>query len=309
MRRRGDRGEGLVRALPRRLLVRAGSRRGSSTASRRSPSWSGATSPGGRGRRTGWRGSITTSSGEFEEAFDKMERAEAIWRALQDPRLDPSWSTGYFHASLGDWERGIAECRGGLERAQDPLNTAAALGFLGYAFLEKGDLPPADRGAGGLRPAAAPGRDAAAPRLVLRLPGRGLSLLGASRGGRELAREALAVTEAVRFRYGSGIAQRALGRVARAAGDRARRRRPAPGGAGELPRDPGPLRGRPDPARAGPVGGRRIRRRRRRSSARPAGSSSSSTFRSTWSGRSGSPPSSRDPRLNARPARTAGAEP
>ena len=81
--------------------------------------------------------------GQFEEAFDKMKWAEAIWRALQDPRLDPSWSTGYFHASLGDWERGIEECQGGLERAQDPLNTAAALGFLGYAFLEKGDLPRA----------------------------------------------------------------------------------------------------------------------------------------------------------------------
>jgi hypothetical protein len=34
-----------------------------------------------------------------------------------------------------------------------------------------------------------------------------------------LAREALAVTEAVRFPYGVGIAQRALGRVAAAAGD------------------------------------------------------------------------------------------
>ncbi|HEY0553003.1 MAG TPA: adenylate/guanylate cyclase domain-containing protein, partial [Thermoanaerobaculia bacterium] len=81
--------------------------------------------------------------GQFEEAFDKMKWAEAIWRALQDPRLDPSWSTGYFHASLGNWALGIEECQGGLERAQDPLNTAAALGFLGYAFLEKGDLPAA----------------------------------------------------------------------------------------------------------------------------------------------------------------------
>jgi len=37
---------------------------------------------------------------------------------------------------------------------------------------------------------------------------------------RVVAREALAVTEEVRFRYGSGMAQRALGRAARAAGDR-----------------------------------------------------------------------------------------
>ncbi|HEY0554381.1 MAG TPA: hypothetical protein VGG20_08935, partial [Thermoanaerobaculia bacterium] len=34
------------------------------------------------------------------------------------------------------------------------------------------------------------------------------------------AHEALAVTEAVRFRYGSGMAQRALGRITREEGDR-----------------------------------------------------------------------------------------
>ena len=36
----------------------------------------------------------------------------------------------------------------------------------------------------------------------------------------ELAREALAATEAVQFHYGSGMAQRTLGRIARATGDR-----------------------------------------------------------------------------------------
>src|SRR6185295_18054286 len=81
--------------------------------------------------------------GRFEDAFVMMDRACAIWQALQDPRLDPSWSTGYFHASLGDCDLGIEECKAGLERAKDPLNTAAALGFLGYAYLEKRDLPRA----------------------------------------------------------------------------------------------------------------------------------------------------------------------
>ena len=50
-------------------------------------------------------------------------------------------------------------------------------------------------------------------------------LSGRPAEARELAREALAVTEEVRFRYGSGMAQRALGRIARAAGDRRTRRR------------------------------------------------------------------------------------
>ena len=157
--------------------------------------------------------------GQFEEAFDKMKWAEAIWRALQDPRLDPSWSTGYFHASLGDWELGIEECRGGLERAQDPLNTAAARGFLGYALLEKGDLPQAiealEDSTGRLRRAG-----------MQQLLGWFSAFLaeaylrsGRADEARDYAYEALAVTEGVHFRYGSGIAQRALGRIARADGN------------------------------------------------------------------------------------------
>ena len=157
--------------------------------------------------------------GQFEEAFDKMKWAEAIWRALQDPRLDPSWSTGYFHASLGDWELGIEECQGGLARAQDPLNTAAALGFLGYALLEKGDLPQAiealEESTGRLREAG-----------MQQLLGWFSAFLaeaylrsGRADEARDYAYEAVAVTEGVRFRYGSGMAQRALGRIAREEGN------------------------------------------------------------------------------------------
>ncbi|HSN88684.1 MAG TPA: hypothetical protein VL025_18115 [Thermoanaerobaculia bacterium] len=159
--------------------------------------------------------------GQFEEAFGMMEKADAIWKALQDPRLDPSWSTGYFHASLGDWELGIVECKGGLERARDPLNTAAALGFLGYAYLEKGDLQEAIE-------ALAESVERLRQAGMLQLFGWFSAFLAEARlraGGpaaesRELARHALAVTEASGFRYGSGLAQRALGRVAHAAGER-----------------------------------------------------------------------------------------
>jgi class 3 adenylate cyclase/tetratricopeptide (TPR) repeat protein len=158
--------------------------------------------------------------GQFEAAFEKMKWADAIWQALQDPRLDPSWSTGYFHASLGEWELGIAECRGGLERAQDPLNTAAALGFLGYAFLEKGDLP---RAITALEDSTARLRQAGMQQLLGWFSAfLAEAYLRSQRldEARDFAVEALAVTEGVRFRYGSGMAQRALGRVALAAGDR-----------------------------------------------------------------------------------------
>ncbi|HKV08669.1 MAG TPA: hypothetical protein VJ725_11055, partial [Thermoanaerobaculia bacterium] len=159
--------------------------------------------------------------GQFDEAFEMMEKADAIWKALQDPRLDPSWSTGYFHASLGNWELGIAECKGGLERARDPLNTAAALGFLGYAYLEKGDLEDAIEA---LTESVEQLRQAG----MLQLFGWFSAFLAEARllAGRrpaevlEQARHALTVTEASGFRYGTGLAQRALGRIASAAGER-----------------------------------------------------------------------------------------
>jgi len=157
--------------------------------------------------------------GQFEEAFDKMKWADAIWKALQDPRLDPSWSTGYFHASLGDWELGIEECRGGLERAQDPLNTAAALGFLGYAYLEKGDLPQAIEA---LEESTQRLRQAGMQQLLgwfSAFLAEAYLRSGRPEEARDFAHEALAVTEGVRFQYGSGIAQRALGRIAQAEGN------------------------------------------------------------------------------------------
>ena len=156
--------------------------------------------------------------GRFAEAFQDMAEAHTIWEALEDPRLDPSWSTGYFHASLGDWEAGIQACRDGLARAQDPLNTAAALGFLGYAYLEKGDLPAA---IGSLEDS------------IQRMKGTGMrqlqgwfsvflaeAYLRTERAGEaaELAEEALAGTRESGFRYGSVVAQQALGRIARGQG-------------------------------------------------------------------------------------------
>ncbi|HEY3569664.1 MAG TPA: adenylate/guanylate cyclase domain-containing protein [Thermoanaerobaculia bacterium] len=157
--------------------------------------------------------------GRFEEALDAMARVHAIWRALADPRLDASWSTGYFYASLGDWERGIAECRGGLERAQDPLNTSAASGFLGYAYLEKGDLLQAIET---LEDAVRRTRQAGMPQLLGWFSGflaEASLRAGRVEEAREAAGEALEVTRGVSFWYGIALAERTMGRVARGSGD------------------------------------------------------------------------------------------
>lgn len=157
--------------------------------------------------------------GRLEAALLAMSRAHAIGEALGDHRLDTSWSTGYFHASTGDVERGIADCRGGFERARDPLNTAAALGFLGYAYLEKGEVPEARE---------------ALERSVRMLRQTGFQPLlgwflaflaeadlkdGATAKARELALQALAITREAKFLFGVGLAQRTLGRIERGSGD------------------------------------------------------------------------------------------
>ncbi len=157
--------------------------------------------------------------GQFGDAFEAMRRAHAIWEALLDPRLDPSWSTGYFLASLGNWEQGIAECKSALARTQDPLNTAAALGFLGYAYLEKGDVTLA---AEVLEESVERLRQAGMQQLLgwyLSFQAEACLISGSPAEARELAAEALAVTEEVRFRYGTGWAQRSLGRIALAEGE------------------------------------------------------------------------------------------
>jgi class 3 adenylate cyclase/tetratricopeptide (TPR) repeat protein len=156
--------------------------------------------------------------GRFEWGLEAMARAYSIYETLKDPRLDPSWSTGYFHASLGDWEAGIRYCQAGLGRAQDPLNTAAALGFLGYAWLQKGDLPRAvETLEDSVRRMEVTG--------MRQLQGWFSAFLAEAylRSGRSgeastLAQQALAVTREARFWYGVGLAQRSVGMIARELG-------------------------------------------------------------------------------------------
>ena len=82
------------------------------------------------------------SLGCFEQALEAAARVDAIGAATADRRLQTfaAWTTGWIQATRGEWEAGIASCQRALERSSDPLNTAFAMGWLGYAYLEQGDL-------------------------------------------------------------------------------------------------------------------------------------------------------------------------
>ncbi len=158
--------------------------------------------------------------GEFELALDAEAKAQAIGEAVGDPHLQtfPAIHTGWLYAQVGAWEAGIEGCQRSLQRSTDPLNTATALGFLGYAFLEKGDpveaIPVLER----------------AIQLTSQFryrPFQGLfttflaeaSLLnGDIEKARALASQGLELTRDTKYWFGVGSAQRTLGRIAQASG-------------------------------------------------------------------------------------------
>ena len=151
--------------------------------------------------------------GQLDEGLKALQRAYKIGEALDDYRLDTSWSIGYFYASLGEADEGIRQCRAGLDRSQDPLNTAVATGFLGHAHLQKGEL---DEAISLLGDSVSRLREAG----MAQLQGWFSAFLGEAhleRGNLDAARQAadegIEASTAADFHYGVGLAQRALGRI------------------------------------------------------------------------------------------------
>jgi len=79
--------------------------------------------------------------GSFAPALEELAQADAIAESTGDSRLQTmsGWCTGLIHAVSGASDIAIAECRRAVERAPDPLNQAIATGWLGFAYMERGD--------------------------------------------------------------------------------------------------------------------------------------------------------------------------
>ncbi len=161
--------------------------------------------------------------GEFEPALEAEARARAIGEAAGDRQLQASasWASGLIYASMGEWEAGIAACQQGLEHSPDPLSTAVAQGWLGYAYVERGDSPKAIplleqaiQQLGQFRFAQFQGWFMVCLAEAHRLNGQIEEALA-------FAVRALAITRDVNSRYGAAWAQRALGRIAQAKDDHA----------------------------------------------------------------------------------------
>jgi len=154
--------------------------------------------------------------GDLSQALEAHRHQQEIADAIGDTRLRCSsiLSSGSVHALAGEWERAVETCRQGLEISPDPVHRALGTGFLGYAYLEKGDaataIPLLEQTARGY-----------AEFRVRQTQGWFTALLGEAHlqhGDAEkaaaLANEGLEIVTAIGYRWGIGWAQRILGRIA-----------------------------------------------------------------------------------------------
>jgi DNA-binding NtrC family response regulator/tetratricopeptide (TPR) repeat protein len=158
--------------------------------------------------------------GKFDAALGEEAQCGEIGSEIGSTRLETyaAWATGAIRAFMGEAEAGIVACRRSLERSPDPFNTATALGYLGYAYLENGE------------PAEAIGHVEQAIELVTRFRHRyaqvlyatylseALFLTGDLARARRVAAEALELATDVKFHYGKALSHRLLGRFAQAEG-------------------------------------------------------------------------------------------
>jgi DNA-binding NtrC family response regulator/tetratricopeptide (TPR) repeat protein len=158
--------------------------------------------------------------GEVEAALAAQTAAAARGAEVGDPQVASSaaWAAGLVHVVRGDLDAGIRSCEDAVAISPDPLNTAMALGWLGFAHLEQDDVARAvlrlEQALGLLRRFAFPQPQAWFSAFLADAHRRGHRFGTAL----ELALQALELARRTSSRHGIGWAERALGLVAEARG-------------------------------------------------------------------------------------------
>jgi DNA-binding SARP family transcriptional activator/class 3 adenylate cyclase len=169
----------------------------------------------------GWEAVNSMSLGAFDAALGLVERSRVIGRDRQDPRLRSysAWMRGRIRAMRGEWDAAIADLDESLECSPDPLNSAFARGWLGFAHRGKGNHAAA---IAALERSVASMAEFRYERNVCVFGG---FLAGAYRAAgrvddaREAAMRALSLSQKLRYPWSIALAQRELGRIDLAAGD------------------------------------------------------------------------------------------
>jgi class 3 adenylate cyclase/tetratricopeptide (TPR) repeat protein len=157
---------------------------------------------------------------EFDLALESATQADSISQAIGDRRIRARAAqvSAFVHISKGDWEQAIDTSEGALKYSPDGFETAAILGALGAAHLERGDA----------RKACEILEKAVAEALRFRsrqvqanwkfFLAEAYRLNGQLHEARAAARDALDISKDAAFPLGVGVAQLSLGRLAQSVG-------------------------------------------------------------------------------------------
>ncbi|MFQ5946688.1 MAG: tetratricopeptide repeat protein, partial [Anaerolineae bacterium] len=159
--------------------------------------------------------------GDFERALETAARVGAIGETIGSRRLQSEGAamTGLSYATRGEWAAGTEVCQRAFDLSPDRYEAALSEGFLGRAYLEKGDLTEAVPVLEQAVHQANQVRSRQVQAWFAALLGEAYLLNGQIEQARDLSTKALEIATAVKFLIGVGLAQRALGRSAQTQGD------------------------------------------------------------------------------------------
>lgn len=167
-----------------------------------------------------WTAINLCNLGRFEEALAEVGDAQRIGAEHADPRIHSYslWNRCWFLATRGDWEEAIPAGTESLQTSPDSLNSSYSMGWLGFAYREKGDLDEAARHLGRSIELLTEFRYS---RLVAWFKGwlaEALLWNGRIDDALATADQAVRIARELRYPWGIALARRALGRIALARG-------------------------------------------------------------------------------------------
>jgi tetratricopeptide (TPR) repeat protein len=159
--------------------------------------------------------------GHFPAALAAISELAAIGRASGDRRLQSQAAglRGWIYARYGEWQEGLAACQQALEYAPDAYETALNLGFLGYVYLEQGEVTQALPVLESAMQAAQQYRSQQVQSWFKMLLGEAYWMNNQLEQAQELAMQGLDLSRRIQQPRGSGLAQRTLGRIAHTSGN------------------------------------------------------------------------------------------
>jgi tetratricopeptide (TPR) repeat protein len=172
------------------------------------------------GRVHFWFAFMAVRFGDFDRALQSAARAEALGATIGDRRLQcqAAQMAQLTYVTRGEWDQAITWGQRALELATGQRDTAWSAAVLGYTYLEQGEVATAltllEQGAlqwGHFHPRQTQG-------WFVAWLGEAYLAAGQIERAREVVLQGLASTMDAKYWIGVGIAQRALGRVARDSG-------------------------------------------------------------------------------------------